>query len=129
LTAETQASVSTCCAGYSVTERGQRIGDIVAGTTIIKTVPRTSLQQTLYVPNQQDDYRVTYPEVEILSDADMQLIKEVILNVRRSGNSMLALHAAEKIETRLQISRGQFEPEYFLRILLSDYNYLTSRTG
>jgi uncharacterized RDD family membrane protein YckC len=111
----------------AITERAQRIGDLVAGTTLIKTVPRTTLQQTLYVPNPQQDYQVSFPEVETLSDADMQLIKEVILNVRRSGNTMLALHAAEKIEARLQISRGQAEPQYFLLTLLSDYNYLTSR--
>lgn len=113
----------------AVTEKAQRIGDLVAGTTLIKTVPRTTLQQTLYMPTAQPDYKISFPEVEALSDADMQLIKEVILNVRRSGNTMLALHAAEKIESRLQISRGQSEPQYFLMTLLNDYNYLTSQAG
>lgn len=115
----------------AVTDRAQRIGDLVAGTTLVKTVPRTSLQETLYVPQpeQVQDYKVRYPEVINLADADMQLIKEVILNVRRSGNTMLALQAAEKVEQKLQVSRGHDDPQQFLTSLLSDYNYLTSQNA
>jgi hypothetical protein len=42
------------------------------------------------VPVAETSYNVTYPEVINLRDSDMQLIKEVILNVRKSGNPMLA---------------------------------------
>lgn len=120
---------SNVCAVLTVaiSEKRQRLGDIVAGTAVIKTVPRTSLHETMYVQQEVPDYHVTFPEVERLSDKDMQLVKEVIMIVRNSGNTMLALRATEKIEATINISRGSMEPIVFLHTLLADYNYLTSR--
>jgi len=119
--------ISQLCAVICVaaTERKQRIGDMVAGTTVVRTVPRTGLQQTLYVPTPQADYVVTFPEVANLADTDMQLIKEVILK-SNTGNTTLARHAMEKIEQTLNI-RSDMEPGQFLQVLLADYNYITSR--
>jgi uncharacterized RDD family membrane protein YckC len=104
----------------------QRVGDMVAGTTLIKTNPRTALLQTLYVPVQPTHYEVTFPEVTNLADKDMQLVKELIINVAKSGNSLVALKASEKIKQVLQIS-SSLEPLHFLEVLITDYNYLTSQ--
>lgn len=122
------AITSNLCAliCVAVSERKQRVGDMVAGTTLIKTIPRTAFQQTIYVPTQQVDYTVSFPEVANLGDKDMQLIKEVIININRTGNSMLAFQAAEKIKETLQIQTS-LEPIQFLQILLTDYNHITSR--
>jgi uncharacterized RDD family membrane protein YckC len=109
-----------------VSEKKQRIGDIVAGTTVIKTVPRSTLQHTIYVRTPEINYTVSFPEVAHLSDKDMQLVKEVIMNVNRTGNSVLAYHAAEKIKHTLKIVTN-LEPLYFLQVLLADYNHVTSR--
>ena len=109
----------------AVSEKRQRIGDIVAGTAMIKTIPRTAFQQTLYTPVQPVDYTVSFPEVTQLGDKDMQLIKEVIMSVQKTGNHALALQAANKIRETLQIQSGM-EPLHFLQTVLADYNYLTS---
>ncbi len=109
-----------------VSEKKQRIGDIVAGTAVIKTVPRSSLQQTIYVPTPEVNYTISFPEVANLSDRDMQLIKEVIINVNKTGNSVLAYQAAEKIKNTLHITTN-LEPLYFLQVLLADYNHITSK--
>lgn len=109
-----------------VTDRRQRIGDIVAGTTLIKTLPRTNIHQTIYTPVEQLNYKVLFPEVVNLSDTDMQLIKEVVINVNNSGNLWLAHQAADKIKQTLGIQTA-LEPSTLLRALLSDYNYLTGR--
>jgi uncharacterized RDD family membrane protein YckC len=109
-----------------VSEKKQRIGDIVAGTTVIKTVPRSSLQQTIYVPTPEINYTVSFPEVANLSDKDMQLVKEVIMSVNRTGNAVLAYQAAEKIKQTLHITTN-LEPLYFLQVLLADYNHVTSK--
>lgn len=109
----------------AVSERKQRVGDMVAGTTLIRTSPRTALQQTIYVPTQQVDYIVSFPEVANLADKDMQLIKEVIISVNRTGNMMLAHEASEKIKQTLHI-QSSMAPLHFLQALLSDYNHLTS---
>lgn len=110
----------------AVSEKKQRLGDMVAGTTLIKTTVRVAFQQTIYVPTHHPDYAVSFPDVATLADKDMQLIKEVIMVVNKTGNSMLALQAAEKIKETLQIQTNM-EPVNFLRILLSDYNYITSK--
>jgi uncharacterized RDD family membrane protein YckC len=110
-----------------VSEKKQRIGDLVAGTTLIRTKPRASFQQTIFVPTEQVDYQVTFPEVATLSDKDMQLVKEVMITVRKTGNTMLAYHAAERIRKILNVE-SQLEPVPFLQLVLADYNYLTSQT-
>jgi uncharacterized RDD family membrane protein YckC len=110
----------------AVSQKKQRVGDMVAGTTLIKTVPKMAFQQTLYVPTEPLNYSVTFPEVANLSDSDMQLIKEVMITVNKSGNSMLAYQAAQKIKDTLNV-QSNLEPISFLQELLADYNYLTSR--
>lgn len=109
----------------AVSEKKQRVGDMVAGTTLIRTSPRTAFQQTIYVPTRQADYIVSFPEVANLADKDMQLIKEVILSVNRTGNMTLAHEASEKIKQTLYI-QSSMPPLHFLQVLLSDYNHLTS---
>lgn len=110
----------------AATERRQRLGDMIAGTTLVKTKPRTNINQTLFVPTEEIEYDATYPEVVNLSDKDMQLVKEVLINVRRSGNTMLALQTMNKIEQVLNITSRQ-EPVDFLFTILADYNKLASK--
>lgn len=110
----------------AVSEKRQRLGDMIAGTVLIKTTPRTALSHTMYEPVAPVEYKVTYPEASSLNDNDIQLVKEVILTVRRTGNTMLALQAQQKIEQVLNIRSKSAEPMYFLQTILADYNYLTS---
>ncbi|HJU46438.1 MAG TPA: RDD family protein, partial [Chitinophagaceae bacterium] len=77
--------------------RKQRLGDMVAGTTLIKTRPATTIEQTIYAPMPVADHNVTFPEVIRLTDKDMQLVKEVILIAGKTGQTIPAYHAAEKI--------------------------------
>jgi uncharacterized RDD family membrane protein YckC len=111
----------------AVTEKHQRIGDLIAGTTLVKTRPRVALQQTLYEPVPDAYYVTNYPEVTQLSDNDMQLIKEVLINVQKSGNTPLATQTMEKIETVLNIRSRHDDPVAFLRTVLNDYNHITSK--
>lgn len=110
----------------AVTEKKQRLGDLIAGTTLVKTKPRTEFNETIY-DKTEIDYQVTYPEVVNLKDSDVQLIKEVILTVNRTGNTMIALQAQQKVEQSLHIMSGQAEPIAFLNVILADYNFVTSQ--
>src|SRR6476620_8574599 len=87
----------------AVSEKHQRIGDIVAGTAVVRTRPRMALHQTLYAPVADINYVTNYPEVTRLGDSNMQLVKEVLINVQKSGNTTLALQTMEKIESVLNI--------------------------
>ncbi|MDB5191404.1 MAG: hypothetical protein JWQ96_967 [Segetibacter sp.] len=110
----------------AASEKKQRLGDYVAGTVLVKTRPRTAFTDTISTPPVPVDYTVTYPEVAHLKDADVQLIKEVITSVHRTGNTMLAVQAQQKIEQVLQIRSRHIEAIDFLHVLLADYNYLAS---
>ena len=111
----------------AATERKQRLGDLIAGTVLVKTKPRTHLSDTFYEKNIAEAYAVTYPQVIGLKDSDIQLIKEVLLSVRRTDNTMLALHAQEKVEQILHIRSMHQNPVDFLRVVLNDYNHLAAQ--
>src|SRR6476620_3902106 len=49
------------------------------------------LSETYFMSVKETNDVANYPEVTQLSDSDMQLVKEVLINVRRSGNAMLAV--------------------------------------
>lgn len=111
----------------AATERKQRLGDLVAGTVLVKTTPRTGVNDTLFQSTDAATYSVTYPEVVNLKDRDVQLIKEIILSVMRTSNLMLALQAQHKIEEILHIKSRHNDAMGFLQSILADYNHLTSQ--
>lgn len=111
----------------ALTDNHQRIGDLIAGTTLVKTKAKSNLQQTIYIPELKQDYYVHYPEVLNLNDQDMQLVKDVLLNVQKTGNSLLAVQTMQKIEQVLRIKNRHTEAMDFLMTVLRDYNHLTSK--
>lgn len=110
----------------AINEKRQRVGDIVANTTLIKTIARTTINHTLYASVAETNYQATYPDVVHLKDGDIQLLKEVLINIKKSGNTMLALQAMKKIEITLNI-KSQHEPITFLYAVLSDHNHLATK--
>jgi uncharacterized RDD family membrane protein YckC len=111
----------------AATEKKQRLGDIVAGTVLVKTKPRTQISDTIFQTVSEDNYQVMYPEVINLRDQDVQLIKEILKSVNQSGNTALAYQAQEKIEKVLNIRSRHYDSKSFLNAVLVDYNYITSR--
>ncbi|QNL50659.1 RDD family protein [Olivibacter sp. SDN3] len=121
-----QVGALVCAA---VTPSKQRIGDLVAGTTLIKTVPRTSLDAVVFRPQvATEDYDPLFPEVAQLNDRDVTLIHEVIGNFSKSGNNMLVYKMAMKAKDTMGIQIPEEMDELqFLRAIIKDYNYITSR--
>lgn len=110
----------------ALSENKQRIGDIVAGTTLIKTVPRTDIQHVAFVPP-EEAYEPVFPEVTLLQDKDIVLIHEVINNVRKSGNSVLLYDTATRVKEHLSLRNVQMDDLSFLQSIIKDYNYLAAR--
>lgn len=106
----------------AVTNKAQRLGDLVANTTVVSTRPKRSLQETLYMPDVQN-YQMVYPEVVNLSAEDMQLIKEVLMMQHKEQGYYLAVETAGKIESVLHIKRRE-NPVEFLRTIITDYNHI-----
>jgi hypothetical protein len=101
--------------------KGQRVGDIAAGTTVIKTTKRVSLSQVTYqaLP---EDYQVTYLEASQLNDRDIETIRQVL----RNRNEELIERTAEKVSGVLGIT-NVVEPRTFLLTIINDYAHLAAK--
>lgn len=104
--------------------KGQRLGDMAAGTTVISLKKRVSLDDLVHVELDKD-HRVTFPDAGRLTDAEARLIREV-LNDTSAGRQQ----AVEKLDGhyRSQFTRAEgMPPVEFLQVLLKDHYHLTSR--
>ena len=111
----------------AATEKKQRLGDLLAGTVLVKTRPRTHFSDTLYQPEPETNYEVHYPEVINLTDRDIRLVREVLTTMHRTGNLELAWQAQYKIEQVLNVKSRHLDATDFLNAVLTDYNHLTSK--
>lgn len=107
-----------------VNGKSQRLGDIAAGTTILKTSSKHTFQHTLWT-EVEENYEPRYPEAEILSDQDVQLIQEVIQtttgNNRPDTYVQLLANTREAIEQKTNTIADKSDIEY-LRTMVKDYN-------
>lgn len=103
--------------------KGQRIGDILAKTILIRTNTKSSITETVF-QEVEDGYTPVFPQIMQLSDKDINAIKSILESARRRSDPAIAETAAEKIKTHLGI-HTQMEPITFLEVLLKDYNYLS----
>ena len=101
--------------------KGQRLGDLAAGTTVISEKKRKSIAQTLLV-DIPDDYQPTFPQVTTLSDQDIQTIKELFYMAKRKGNHNVINKLYHKIIAITGISTEML-PMDFVEIVIDDYNY------
>ena len=108
-----------------LSKKNQRLGDMAAGTLVIKTKIEADIHDTVFF-ELNDEYVPRFPEVMRLSDRDMNTIKGVLNNTRRYSNLDIAQRLSEKIRTVLNI-KEYVEPVEFLEILLKDYNYYSNR--
>lgn len=109
----------------AVDKASKRLGDLAAGTLLIKVKSRGSLQDTIFM-EVEDDYTPLFPQVMRLSDRDINTIKGILDAGRKSGNWQMVENAAERVKKVLMIEDTM--PAYdFLDTLLKDYNYLSVR--
>lgn len=116
---------SAAVMGVAFSDNKQRIGDMIAGTTVVKSEPRNNFKDIAFGPP-EEGYEPIYREVMQLTDNDLVLIHDVIRDFNRTRNSYLVYKLAIKIKKYLNVSYPNHINEYqFLEIVLNDYNYLT----
>jgi uncharacterized RDD family membrane protein YckC len=108
-----------------MTEKSQRIGDLVAGTIIIDTKTTTSWQDTVFT-ELESTYQPKYSAVMRLSDKDINTLKSIIETVKKKGDYDLSMRIAERIKTKLALVSDQDSLD-FLETLLKDYNYYSGK--
>lgn len=103
--------------------KGQRIGDMAGGTTVIDEKKKTTFSQTLLV-NIPEGHEPTYPQVTVFTDYEMQTIKSLFLKAKYNGNHNVILKLARRVSKVMEI---QYEgtPIVFLDTVVLDYNHYT----
>lgn len=117
--------VFTGIASVMLTEKSQRVGDIVAGTIVIDTRNGTSWQDTVFT-ELSSDYTPRYPQVMQLTDRDINTLKNIIETVKKKNDHVLANRIAQRIISKTKMETDQY-PIDFLETLLLDYNYYSTR--
>ena len=105
--------------------KGQRLGDIAAGTTVISEKVKVTLANTL-IADIPDDYIPQFSQVTVFKDREIQHIKEMYYAAKRNGNHKVVLKLSEKIKevTGIQTDLNAME---FVDIVIKDYNYYTQK--
>lgn len=109
--------------------KGQRIGDILGKTCVIKERQKVNLDNTLFskVP---DAYEPRFPQVAELEDKDIRIIKQVLdsRSHYEYDNWFLMLQKTrKKIEDRLGIGKHDMNADEFLERVIKDYNAIHGR--
>jgi len=124
------ALTSGLCAliSVAVSEKKQRVGDLVAGTTLIKTKPRTEFGNLVFAPVDQT-YTPVFTQVTELKDDDIVLIHDVLASFNKTGNGVLVYNMAKRVKDHLSIvTPAQMTDYQFLRAVINDYNHIASKT-
>lgn len=107
------------------TGKGQRLGDMAAGTTVISEKKKVGLSHTI-LETIPDDYIPVYPQVTVFSDKDIQKVKTIYNTAKRNGNHNVIIKLSEKLSTTMQIT-PQETPIAFVDRVIKDFNYYTQQ--
>jgi uncharacterized RDD family membrane protein YckC len=117
------------CILIASSSKGQRIGDIVANTAVIKIVPKVNLTlKDLLTIHSQDSYTPVYHEARQLIEEDVLLIKTALDRHRQFNNEAHdeAINLlAERVQLVLGIRNLNQDNQRFLQTVLHDYVVLT----
>jgi len=112
-------------------EKGQRLGDMAAGTTVVRIKPKhQSLDDVLIATLSAEEeafYEPKYYQVTILNDNDVDIIKDALATFKKSQNHSMINSLAKKVKETLDIQEEEPSVPFLTRIV-KDYNYLNSQT-
>lgn len=117
-------SIAIIC--IALTENGQRLGDIAAGTTVVKLRKTEKVSRLQLVEKMEENYEPQFPEVKALTDKEVNLIKDCLRMQADHTNSKPVLMMTEKVKEKLGIE-SDMRPTQFLYTILRDHTFYTTR--
>ena len=120
----TLSSGTVAVVAIAASRRQQRLGDIAAGTTVVRLRRRVRLDEVLY-PEPPRGYTPRFPEAAALSDADVRTLRAVLvrrrLSTRDRRGAALADRAKLAVEARLGLPAVDMDAEEFLDAVVRDH--------
>lgn len=107
----------------AATDRNQRLGDMAAGTTVIRT-QQVRRRDSLPVQS-EEGYEVRFPEVTLLTDKDVALIRKLLYKAQQNGNYGLLEKMAERVREVTGITAPELTEWELLNIVIKDYHHAT----
>lgn len=109
-------------------EKGQRLGDLAAGTAVAKVSQRTYLSDTI-LNFTRTDYVPGFPGVQYFTNKDIEIIKYVLKLHRETNKFLILRECAMKVRSLLGIDPQQDTTpnEILLQKVVDDYTYYKSR--
>ena len=105
--------------------KGQRLGDVVAGTSVIKLIQQKEITAEDVFISPSTTYTPVFPQVVHLSERDIELIQRA-LEVNRDQNNLEPVMAVtERIKTLLGV-QTDMNPVKFLYTVVKDFQHITS---
>jgi uncharacterized RDD family membrane protein YckC len=106
-----------------INKNSQRLGDIIAGTVLIKVKEQHDISITIMEELDQK-YKPTFPQVVKLSDNDMRLIKEIYENAVKFDNFDAMSQLKDKVETVMG-TKVNMRVRDFIETVIKDYSFYT----
>lgn len=106
-----------------LTRNNQRLGDLAAGTMVIKLQNYKKIQVSLdEYDYMQKNYTPRYPQAADLSLEQIEIIRRT-LATSWNDNNMHTMQLAAKVQEKLGIKRAEITDEAFLTRVVRDYQY------
>jgi uncharacterized RDD family membrane protein YckC len=106
--------------------KGQRLGDLVAGTTVVKLTEQKEISANQVFVTPEVAYQPTFSQVVQLTARDIEIIQQALEVNRDHNNPKPMLVVAEKLKSQLGI-QTDLPTIKFLYVLIKDYNHFTSQ--
>jgi uncharacterized RDD family membrane protein YckC len=109
-----------------ITKRTQRLGDLAANTIVVKLNTEVKLEDTIFMAV-ESDYEVQFPQVSLLNDRDISVVKEVIVRCQLIEDPIaydqLMTKALSVVTAKMniQVSMDRLE---FLKTIVADYSHM-----
>ncbi|WP_347159462.1 RDD family protein [Pontibacter chitinilyticus] len=106
----------------AASSKGQRLGDMAAGTCVIRTQAVRKKDRMLV--QTEEGYQVRFPEVHQLTDQDVALIRKLLYKAKQHNNYDLLEKMALRVKevTGIQADLPEWD---FLQIVIKDYHHYT----
>jgi len=103
--------------------RGQRLGDLAAGTTVVKLRPRAAPLLASALP--LAGYQVVFPQAALLADHDVALVRQLVQQASARQNYEVLNEVANKVKALTGI-RTDLQDVPFLQTVLRDHAHLAA---
>jgi uncharacterized RDD family membrane protein YckC len=105
--------------------KGQRLGDVVAGTAVVKLLEHEQVTTQRVFVEPEEQYTPVFSQVTNLSDRDIELVRRALEANRDQGNIQPVIVVTDKIKSLLNIETDM-PPVKFLYTIIKDYQTITA---